>query len=42
MPVVGIDDATLADGRPGPLTRRLRELYIDQARSEADGDRAQV
>ncbi|MDH3658882.1 MAG: D-amino-acid transaminase [Alphaproteobacteria bacterium] len=37
MPVVGIDEATLGDGRPGPLTTRFRELYIDHARSEADG-----
>jgi len=35
MPVVGIDEATLGDGRPGPLTIRLRELYINQARSTA-------
>ncbi len=35
MPVVGIDDATIGDGKPGPLTRHFRQLYIDQARSEA-------
>lgn len=39
MPVVGIDEVTLGNGRPGPLTQRLRELYIDQARSEADSQR---
>jgi D-alanine transaminase len=33
MPVVGVDDATIGDGAPGPLTRRLRELYIVAARA---------
>lgn len=33
MPVVGIDDAVIGDGVPGPVTRRLRELYIDAARA---------
>lgn len=28
MPVVSIDGRSLGEGRPGPLTRRLRELYI--------------
>jgi D-alanine transaminase len=32
MPVVGIDGTTLGDGQPGPLTKRLRQLYIDAAR----------
>ncbi len=27
MPVVRIDDAIVADGKPGPMTRRLREAY---------------
>ncbi|MEM8950078.1 MAG: D-amino-acid transaminase [Pseudomonadota bacterium] len=35
MPVVGIDDQMLGDGAPGPITKRLRQLYIDHARSEA-------
>ncbi|MGI9510535.1 MAG: D-amino-acid transaminase [Geminicoccaceae bacterium] len=35
MPVVGIDEATIGDGTPGPLTKRLRQLYIDQARSQS-------
>jgi D-alanine transaminase len=30
-PVVEIDGAKLGDGKPGPLTRRLRELYLDAA-----------
>jgi len=33
MPVVGIDEATIGDGKPGPLTKRLRQLYVDAARS---------
>jgi D-alanine transaminase len=33
MPVVGIDEATIGDGKPGPLTKRLRDLYIEQART---------
>ncbi|MDW6025762.1 D-amino-acid transaminase [Mesorhizobium sp. BAC0120] len=31
MPVVRIGDATIGDGRPGPLTRRLQALYFDTA-----------
>jgi D-alanine transaminase len=34
-PVVEIDGKPLGDGTPGPLTRRLRELYIDAARASA-------
>ena len=33
MPVVSIDGRTLGDGRPGPLTRRLRDLYLEMARA---------
>jgi D-alanine transaminase len=32
MPVVRIDGTTIGDGRPGPLTRRLRALYLAMAR----------
>ena len=31
MPVVSINGNTIADGRPGRLTQRLRELYIEAA-----------
>ena len=31
MPVIRIGDATIGDGRPGPLTRRLQTLYLDAA-----------
>jgi D-amino acid aminotransferase len=29
MPVVKIDGQTIGDGRPGPITRRLRALYLE-------------
>lgn len=32
MPAVNIDGQTIADGKPGPLTRRLQEIYLDYAR----------
>ena len=31
MPIVRIDGEPVGDGRPGPLVRRLRELYLDMA-----------
>lgn len=31
MPVVSIDSKPVADGRPGEMTRRLRDLYIQTA-----------
>ncbi len=31
MPVVAIDGKQIADGKPGALTRRLREIYIQNA-----------
>ena len=33
MPVVAIDGQAIGDGRPGPHTTRLRELYIAMARA---------
>jgi D-alanine transaminase len=33
--VVTIDGTTVADGKPGPMTNRLREIYIDFARATA-------
>ena len=35
IPVVGIDGEAIGDGRPGPVARRLREIYIDSARASA-------
>jgi D-alanine transaminase len=31
MPVVTIDGKPVADGKPGPMTRRLRRVYLDMA-----------
>ena len=36
LPVVGIDARTIGDGSPGPITRRLQEIYIESARATAD------
>ena len=36
IPVVGIDGETIGDGRPGPITGRLRDIYIESARASAD------
>ena len=33
MPVVEIDGRAIGEGKPGPLTKRLRELYLDLARA---------
>lgn len=33
MPVVGIDGAPIGDGRPGPVAKRLRALYIENAQA---------
>ena len=35
IPVVGIDGEAIGEGRPGPITRRLREIYIESARASA-------
>jgi D-alanine transaminase len=35
MPVVRINDAIVGDGRPGPITTKLRAAYIDWARATA-------
>ena len=35
MPVVQIDEVTLGDGTPGPVARRLREIYLDESRKAA-------
>lgn len=31
IPIVRIGDKPVADGKPGPMTRRLQELYLDAA-----------
>jgi len=35
MPVVELDGQKIGDGTPGPITRRLREIYIQDARDNA-------
>lgn len=35
QPVTGIDRIPVGDGRPGPLTRRLQELYDDAVRGRS-------
>lgn len=35
MPVVSIDGKVIADGKPGPLTQKLRSLYIESLLAEA-------
>ena len=37
IPVIAIDGETIGDGRPGLVTSRLREIYIDSARASAAG-----
>jgi D-alanine transaminase len=33
--VVSIDGKTVNNGKPGPMTARLREIYVDFARATA-------
>ncbi|RMF41588.1 MAG: D-amino-acid transaminase [Alphaproteobacteria bacterium] len=35
MPVVAIDGVELGDGKPGPVARRLREIYVEESRRAA-------
>ena len=35
MPVVEIDGRPVGEGAPGPIARRLREIYIDESRKAA-------
>ncbi|MNS43726.1 D-alanine aminotransferase [compost metagenome] len=35
MPIVSLDGSKVADGKPGPVATRLREVYLEQARREA-------
>ncbi|ATZ93850.1 MULTISPECIES: D-amino-acid transaminase [Dickeya] len=36
-PVVEIDGVTIGDGRPGPLARQLRDIYIGMIRAQTAG-----
>jgi D-alanine transaminase len=31
MPVIRIDEQIIGDGKPGPVSRRLREIYLEEA-----------
>ena len=42
MPVVSIDGQDVADGKPGELTRKLRELYIEIARQSGSFDNVEA
>ena len=33
--VVSIDGKMVADGKPGPMTNRLREIYVEFAKATA-------
>lgn len=35
MPIVEIDGQMIGNGNPGPVTKRLREIYLDAARKRA-------
>ncbi len=35
MPVVAIDEAAVGTGAPGPVARRLREIYLEESRHTA-------
>src|SRR5947199_340782 len=35
QPVISIDGKTIANGKPGPMTNRLREIYVDFAKATA-------
>ncbi|WP_170482110.1 D-amino-acid transaminase [Ruegeria arenilitoris] len=35
MPVIEIDGVQLGDGSPGPIAKRLREIYLDESRKAA-------
>ncbi len=42
LPVTSVDGRAIGDGRPGPLTRRLRSLFQAAADAEAEGSARQV
>jgi branched-chain amino acid aminotransferase len=36
VPIVSVDDRVLGDGRPGPVTRRIQEVYQSAVRGQVD------
>ncbi len=39
MPIVAIDENPVGDGKPGPVTRRLQELYLAAAAKKAGAEK---
>lgn len=37
LPVIRVDDQQIADGKPGPITQRLQEVYRQRVREFLDG-----
>ena len=35
LPIVELDGRTIGDGQPGPISKRMRAIYIDEALSVA-------
>lgn len=35
MPVIEVDGVTLSGGKPGPIAKRLREIYLEESRKTA-------
>lgn len=35
MPVISVDGVTLGNGTPGPIAKRLREIYLEESRKTA-------
>jgi branched-subunit amino acid aminotransferase/4-amino-4-deoxychorismate lyase len=33
LPVIQIDDRQISGGKPGPITRRLGEIYLEHIRA---------
>ena len=36
VPIISVDDRVLGDGRPGPITRRIQEVYQSAVRGQVD------
>ena len=36
VPVASVDDRVVGDGKPGPITRRVQEIYANAVRGRVD------
>jgi branched-chain amino acid aminotransferase len=36
VPIRAVDDRVVGDGRPGPITRQIQEIYFATVRGEVD------